>query len=119
MDGIFTKKCITGMPEASNMKIIDMISRLVGALMDYVSDESKTCHIKTMFTKHIDSRRYLCEITKRGKWKEGELANVEERIRTFNRNGVSTFVTYQKSGICTLKWHVLDPIFDEMKRNRR
>lgn len=117
MDGLFTKEGITGMIVTSDMKRIDIISPILGALIDCVSDEQKTCPIANMFTAYVDIMRYMCGITKGDKWKEEELEKRAERIKKCKIKCVSIFSTYQKSGMCTMKQHFFDHICEDIKLN--
>lgn len=65
----------------------------------------------------VDIMRDVCEITKREKWKEEELANLGDIIKTFKRNPLRIFGTHQKSCMFTVKWHFLDHICADIKRN--
>lgn len=42
---------------------------------------------------------------------------LSERIKMFTTISISTFDTYKKSSMCTVKWHALDHICDDIKRN--
>lgn len=108
---------MAGMLEGFDMKRMDMISTFLGAFMDRVIDESKTCRIMSMFTDLVDIMRDVCGITKRDKWKDEKLSNIAERIKPFKRNRVYNFGTFQKSGMCTVKWHVSDHNCADIKRN--
>lgn len=102
MDVMSNEHSLTGMLEAADMKRIDMIYPLLGALMDRVSSENKTCPMTTIFTGYVDIMRGVCGITKRNIWTEEELQVLSERIKMFKTISISTFDTYKKSSMCTV-----------------
>lgn len=109
-DGFFSNDILTGMLKAADMKRINMISQLPGALMDHVSDDSNACPINKTFTDYVDIMSDFCVITKIFKWNEEKLVDLAARVNKCKRNGISIFGTYKKYNMCTVKWNVLDHI---------
>lgn len=83
MDVLFTREGLTGMLEAADVRKIDKIPQFLRVLMDRVSDKMETCHITTMSTYYVDIMADVCRITKPEKWKEEELAMLQNESKTF------------------------------------
>ena len=117
LNGLFNREGITGMLEACDMIKIDMISLFFGALLDRACDEVQECPMTTMFTDYVDMKDDICGTWKRDKWEEADVSLLKSKIQTFKTNGKTIFGDFQKSGMCTVKWHVLDHVCEDIQRN--
>ena len=85
--------------------------------MDRVCGECDTCPVTKTFTAYVDVMNKVCGHNGREIWKSGEISSLKEEIKEFKRIGLSTFRFYQKSGMGTVKWNLLDHIPDDIVRN--
>lgn len=65
MYGLFTRRHLTGMLEDAEIRRIDIMFPLIGALMDRFSDQMEAFSITTMFTNYIDILIDVGGMTKR------------------------------------------------------
>lgn len=91
MNGLFTRKVLTGLLQTAYRRRIDMILPFLRVSMELVSYQKEICSTTTMFTDNVDIIADLCVITKREKWNEEKLAMLAERIKTIKYNKFAIF----------------------------
>ena len=117
LNGMYTDEGLTGMLEAADIKKLDMISPFIGGIFDRVCGESETCPITTVFTEYVDVMNKVCGHNGRDVWSGSDISQLRRDIKEFKRNGVRVFGSYQKSGMGTVKWHLLEHVADDIVRN--
>ena len=117
LNGIFKKDGICGMVEAVTFKKLDMISPFLGAIVDRVCGCEESAPITTVFTQYVDIMMEVCGYGKIDNWTEEAIEYIAGAIECFKANGVRVFGKYQKSGMGTNKWHLLDHIPYDLQRN--
>ena len=116
LSGFFTDSGILGMLEASDLDRIDEVSPFLGAIIDRCCGETKNAPVTTVFTLYVN---LLNEIHCRGRtpgWTDEDLGRLDRSIRDFKTIGKSVFHRYQKSGMGTSKWHLLDHLCVDFRR---
>lgn len=94
-----------------------MIASFFRSLMDLAGHQTELCTIENMFTNYRDIMNNIFGITEPDKWRDEDFAMLAERIKEFKNNGRATIGEYKKSNMCTVKWHALDYICNDIKRN--
>ena len=117
LTGIFKKDGICGMVEAVTFKKLDMISPFLGAIVDRVCGCEESAPITTVFTQYVDIMMEVCGYGQIDNWTDEAIEYIRDSIVCFKANGVRIFGKYQKSGMGTNKWHLLDHIPYELQRN--
>lgn len=87
------------------------------ALLDLVCGESDECPIETVFADYVDIVNEVCGRNGRMKWTFADILALHRDIQQMKLNGVRVLEAYQKSGMGTVKWHMLDHASDEKLRN--
>lgn len=104
------------MLQAKDFKIVDQLSTLLGEMMDWYCNDSEDALITKVFVQYVDLLR-ICVATGSGLcvWDELRQNYVNSAIKRFKEMGVKITGDYQKSGIGTLKGHMLDHIIEKLR----
>lgn len=74
LNGAFTDGNLSGMLELADLKNVDMISVLLGALLDCAYEESHTCPSTAVFTEYADLMNSVCGWDGCRKWTSNKMS---------------------------------------------
>ena len=117
LSGFFNDDGLRGMMEAAVFKHIYRISPFLAALVDRCCDEYTTIPVTDVFCSYVELLQSLENFTQYSRpIVTHELSQIVKKIQNFKKRAVQVFVKYQKSGMGTLKWHLLDHTCDDINR---
>ncbi|MEM9680054.1 MAG: hypothetical protein AAF901_06990 [Bacteroidota bacterium] len=110
LNGLFKDEGLVGMIEAKAMKNIDKVSPFLGAIIDRCCNEEEKSPVTRVFTHYVELMKLCCGYGPEVTWNDEKFGRLTEKIKEFKKEGVEVFGESQKSGMGTLKWHLLDHI---------
>lgn len=117
LSGLFTDSGILGMLEASDLDRIDEVYPFIGEIIDRCCVETTKAPVTIVFTIYVN---LLNDIYYRINTPPGctyeDFGRFDYIILEFKTIGKIGFERYQKSGMGTSKWHLLDHLLTDLRR---
>lgn len=108
LNGMFKEDGIAGMVEAKIFKEMDKVSPFLGSIIDRACGEEMVAPVTKIFTMYVEIVNMFCRNEGVEKWDREQLNRAGEKVAEFKTLGYKYFGEYQKSEMCTEKWHSLD-----------
>lgn len=117
MNGLYTEHGLRGFLEAKNMKGIDRVFPFIAAFIDRCCGEKEnapTTKVAVLFTDlvKLSERRGMA-----AGWTEPDLLKLETKVREFKKEALQLYEKYQKSGMNTMNFHLIDHLVSDIRRN--
>lgn len=114
-DGLFKDHGLVGMLEGKDYKCIDQVAPFFGAIADRLCGEIEDAPITSIFTMYTDMMQMVLRLRDKFVWGEEQIADMKQMIHDFKTFTVDILCQYQASEFCTLKWHLLDHIPNDLR----
>lgn len=81
------------------------------------SAESDKCPITAVVMEYVDIMNQVCGQNGRKIWRTSDILKLRRDIHNLKSNRVCVFSEYQKSGMRTVKWRILDHVAGDIARS--
>jgi len=115
LNGIFLQTGLRGMLEGKDYRKLDTVFPFIASFIDTVSG-SETAELTRVHMQYTEIILALESIDNNTGIDKSILADIQNKITAFKQNTTNLFAPHIRSGLFTLKFHLLDHLVEDLTR---